>query len=276
MAFALKDAAVSRAWTFEALSAGFLVPSLEYRWELTSTDLTDQMKGLTVPVLVMGSWHDEGSPTVNVPNISQWEEMKLLYPTIPLTVAAFDDTRHYISADAPEAFDRALADFLAARPVHGKTGYSLPRTNPRASVMQAVGGAEIEIAYGRPAVSGRKVWGELVPNGRVWRAGANEATRFTFKREVRIEGHALPAATYTFFAIPGEAEWTVIFNRVPRQWGAFDYNPAFDALRFTVKPAEAPHEEYLRYAIEPAGPNTAVVTLAWEKRAVTFRIEVSP
>src|SRR5260370_11581254 len=108
--------------------------------------------------------------------------------------------------------------------VSGKTGYSLSRTSPRASVMQAVGCAAIEIAYGRPAVKGRKVWGELVPNGRVWRAGANEATRFTFNREVRIEGHTLAAGTYTFFAIPGDTEWTLIFNRVARRWGAFDYN----------------------------------------------------
>jgi pimeloyl-ACP methyl ester carboxylesterase len=276
MAFAVKDPAVSRAWTFEALSAGFFVPSLEYGWELTATDLTEQMKELAVPLLAMGSWHDEGSPATNVPNISQWEEMKLRYPSIPLTVAAFDDTRAYVSADAPEEFDRAVADFLAGRPVHGKTGYSLPRTSARASVMQAVGGAEMEIAYGRPAVKGRKVWGELVPDGRVWRAGANEATRFTFNRGVTIEGRALAAGTYTFFAIPGEAKWTVIFNRVPRQWGAFDYNPAFDALRFTVEPAETSHEEYLRYTIQPAGSNAAVVTLAWEKRAVTFRIDVSP
>jgi pimeloyl-ACP methyl ester carboxylesterase len=274
MAFAVKDIVVSRAWTFEALSGGFFVPSQEYRWELTSTDLTEQMKELAVPMLAMGSWHDEGSPVVNVPSISQWEEMKLLYPTIPLTVLAFDDTRAYISVDAPEEFDRALADFRAGHPVHGKTGYSLPRASPRASVMQAVGGVEIGIAYGRPAVKERKVWGGLVPNGRVWRAGANEATRFTFNHEVKIEGHALAAGTYTFFVIPGETEWTVIFNRVPRQWGAFDYNPAFDALRFPVRPAEVPHEEYLRYTIQPAGSNAAVVTLAWEKRAVAFRIEV--
>jgi hypothetical protein len=142
--------------------------------------------------------------------------------------------------------------------------------------MQAVGGAEVEIAYGRPAVKARKVWGELVPDGRVWRAGANEATRFSFSKDVKIEGHALAAGTYTFFAIPGPAEWTVIWNRVPRQWGAFDYNPAFDALRFAVKPADAPHQEYLRYGIEPAGANAAVVTLAWEKRSVAFRIEVPP
>jgi len=276
MAFAVKDPDVSRAWTFAALSGGFFVPSLEYRWELTSTDLAEPMRGLAMPMLAMGSWHDEGSPAASPPSISQWEEMKLLYPAAPLTVVSFDDTRAYISADAPAEFDRALADFLAGRPVHGKEGFTLPRTSPRASVMQAVGGAEVEIAYGRPAVKARKVWGELVPDGRVWRAGANEATRFTFSRAVRIEGHALAAGTYTFFAIPGAAEWTLIFNRVPRQWGAFDYDPAFDALRFTVKPAEAPHEEHLRYGFEPAGANAAAVTLAWEKRAVTFRVEVPP
>jgi len=272
MAFAVKDTTVSRDWTFEALSGGFFIPSLEYRWELTSTDLTEQMKTLAVPMLAMGSWHDEGSPVVNLPSVSQWEEMRLLYPAIPLTVVAFDDTRAYISADAPEEFDRALADFHAGRAVPGKPGYSLARSSPRASVMQAVGGAEIRIAYGRPAVKGRKVWGELVPNGRVWRAGANEATTFTLSREVQIEGHALPAGIYTFFVIPGDVEWTVIFNRVPRQWGAFDYNPAFDVLRFTVNPTEGPPEEYLRYTAEPEGTNAAVVTLAWEKKRVAFRV----
>jgi pimeloyl-ACP methyl ester carboxylesterase len=275
MAFAVKDPAVSRAWTFEAISRGFLVPSLEYAWELASTDLGAQMKNLAVPLLAMGSWHDQGSTAVNLPTLSGWEEMKLLYPAIPLTVVAFDDTRAYISADAPAEFDRALADFLAGHPVTGKTAYQLPRTSPRASVMQAVGEAEIAISYGRPAVKERKVWGAMVPGGRVWRAGANEATRFTCNRDLTIEGHPLAGGAYTFFVVPGETEWTVIFNRVPRQWGTFDYNPAFDALRFTVKPAEAPHQEYLRYAIEPTGPSAAVATLVWEKRAISFRIEVA-
>jgi len=121
MAFAVKDLAVSRAWTFEALSNGFLVPSLEYSWELMSTDLTEPMKDLAVQVLVMGSRHDKDSPLQNSPNISQWEEITQRYPTIPLTLVTFDDTRAYISADAPEEFDRALADFLAGRPVRGKT-----------------------------------------------------------------------------------------------------------------------------------------------------------
>src|SRR6185436_20171943 len=102
----------------------------------------------------------------------------------------------------------------------------------------AVGGAEVHITYCRAAVKQRKIWGGLVPNGRVWRAGANEATAFTFDRDVRIEGHGLPAGTYTFFVIPGESEWTLILNRVPRQWGAFNYNPSFDGLRWSATPVE--------------------------------------
>ena len=272
MAFAVKDTSVSRAWTFEALSNGFLIPSLEYGQELASTDLTDEMKTLAVPMLAMGSWHDEGSPAANVPTISQWEEMKLRYPRIPLTVAAFADTRHYISADAPGEFDAALADFLGGRPVHDKTSWSQPRTNPRASTKQSVGAADIEIVYGRPAVNGRALWGALVTNGRVWSPGANEATTVTCSRAISVDGHRLPAGTYTFFAIPGDMEWTLIFNRVPRQTGAFDYNPAFDALRVSVRPTDVPHEEYLRYAIQPSAATSALVTLTWEKRAISFQL----
>jgi len=142
--------------------------------------------------------------------------------------------------------------------------------------MQAIGAAEMSIAYGRPMVKDRKIWGGLVPEDRGWRAGANEATRFVFSGNVRIDGHPLPAGTYTFFVIPNENRWTLIFNRVSCQWGAFDYNSAFDALRFEAQPAEAPHQESLRYAIEPVEPGTAVVTLAWEKRKISFRVEAAP
>jgi pimeloyl-ACP methyl ester carboxylesterase len=287
MAFATKDDEVSRAWTFEALTTGFFVPSLEYRWELTSTDLSEQLPALTVPALAMGSWHDEGSPAQNTPTISQWEEMKLRAPAIPLTIVSFADTRHYISADAPAEFDRALADFLAGRTVRGTSTYTLPRSSPRASVMQSAGTTEIEIVYGRPAVNGRTLWGEVVPNGRVWRAGANEATTVRVSRDVMVsaeragsrqpgDARRLAAGTYTFFVIPGDGEWTAIFNRVPRQWGAFDYNPAFDALRFNVPVDTVTPEEHLRYSIQPAGAAAAIVTLAWDIRAISFRVEAIP
>ncbi len=273
--FAVKDASLSKAWAFEALSRGFIVPGLEYRWELLATDLTDELRHLSVPMLAMVAIHDEGSPSQTSPSLSEWDEIKLLYPQVPLTVATFVDSRSYISVEYPQEFDRALADFLAGRPVHGKNGIYMPRSSPRASVIQAVGGGEVRIAYGRPAVQERKIWGELVPYGRVWRAGANEATTVTFSQDVQVEGHPLAAGTYTFFVIPGEAEWTAIFNRVPRQWGAFNYNPAFDALRFTVKPAEIPSAEYVTYSIEPDGKSGGVVGLAWEKKRISFRVETA-
>ncbi len=273
--YAVKDVSASRTLTFAALSSGFFLPGFEYRWELFTTDLTEELKHLSVPLLAMGAIHDEGSPAQSPPSLSGWEEIKLLNPQAPLTVVAFEDSRSYISVEYPREFDRALADFLAGRPVQGRTGTSLPRTSPRASVMENVGGGEVRIAYGRPAVKERKIWGELLPYGRVWRAGANEATTMTFSQDVQIEGHALPAGTYTFFVIPGETEWTAIFNRVPRQWGAFDYNPAFDALRFTVKPAESPNAEYVTYSIEPDGKNGGVIGLAWEKKRISFRVETA-
>jgi hypothetical protein len=124
-------------------------------------------------------------------------------------------------------------------------------------------------------VRDRKIWGALIPNGRVWRAGANEATRFTFTRDVKIAGHAVPAGTYTFFVIPRENEWTIIFNRVPRQWGAFDYDPAFDTVRFTVKPAEVPHQELLSYHVDPTGAASATVTLSWAQLAISFGLELA-
>lgn len=275
MAYAAKDSAVTREWSVDALSHGFFAPSQEFRWELTSTDLTEQLAALSVPTLAMGGWHDEGSPAQSAPNISQWEEVKLRYPAIPLKTAAFADARSYLSVDAPAEFDQALADFLAGRGVRERQTYTLPRTSPRASVTESVGGAEIAIAYGRPAVKGRPVWSKVVPKGRVWRAGANEATTFTLSRDVRVDGHPLSAGTYTFFVIPGDGEWTLVFNRVPRQWGAFDYNPAFDALRITAKPVDVPQQEYLRYDVQPDGASAAIVTLAWEKRAVSFRMEAA-
>ena len=276
MAFAVKDRSHSEAWTFEALSTGFFVTGREYQGEMFTTDLTEELRNLSVPLLAMGAIHDDGSPRQSPPSLSQWDEIKLRNPQVPLTVVAFEDSRSYISVEYPDEFDRALADFLAGRAVHAKEGFSLPRASPRASLLLALAGAEVRIAYCRPAVNGRKVWGELVPFNRVWRAGANEATSITFTHDVLVEGHTLPAGAYTFFVIPAENEWTLIFNRVPRQWGAFNYNPAFDVLRFTVKPAGGAHQERLRYDVEPTAANRARVSLAWEKQKIEFNIEVSP
>ncbi len=144
-----------------------------------------------------------------------------------------------------------------------------PVASPRDSVSGKVAGANISINYGSPAVKGRKIWGDLVPYGKVWRAGANEATVFTTDKAITVEGKQLPAGTYSFFAIPGDKEWTIIFNKTAKQWGAYDYKESDDALRVTVKPhAVAPSAERLKYSL---GNNS--FSLIWEKIEVPVSVK---
>jgi hypothetical protein len=150
------------------------------------------------------------------------------------------------------------------------------RISPKAMVMQTVGFTDVTIVYSRPGVKGRTIWGGLVPYNAVWRAGANEATKITFATDVKINGKKLKAGSYSFFAIPTKKNWTLIFNKVADQWGAFEYNDAEDALRVEVTPEKENNcwQEWLAYTITKTSDNTAVVRLEWEKLKVPFTIEV--
>ncbi|NBB21468.1 DUF2911 domain-containing protein [Runella sp. CRIBMP] len=144
------------------------------------------------------------------------------------------------------------------------------RPSPPAQVVQKVGNATVTVSYGQPSVKGRKVWGELVPYGQVWRTGANEATTFEVDKDVSIEGQPLAAGKYGFFTIPNEKEWTIIFNKVPAQWGAFKYDAGQDALRVTVKPKKsATFNEKLLYTVSPKGS----VGILWENVEVDFKVK---
>ncbi|MCH7974358.1 MAG: DUF2911 domain-containing protein [Bacteroidetes bacterium] len=153
------------------------------------------------------------------------------------------------------------------------------RVSPKTEVIQTIGLTEISITYSRPGVKGRKIWGELVPYNKVWRAGANEATKITFGTDVKINGKELKKGTYAFFVIPTEKEWTLIFNNVADQWGAFTYNEAKDALRIKVKPVKGNYAEWLYYSFtnmvvkKRGSPNSAVVSLNWENLKVPFTVE---
>src|SRR5688572_7179005 len=79
-----------------------------------------------------------------------------------------------------------------------------------------IGGVKVAVEYGRPSVAGRKIWGDLVPYGQIWRAGADEATTIAFDKDVRIEDKTLAAGRYALFLIPSEGDWTVVFNSVDK------------------------------------------------------------
>ena len=275
MAFSVKNESLSKQWTIDALSRDFFTIGGRMGNELMTTDLTDDLKNLSVPTLVMSALQDDNSPRFIYNGITQWQEIKMLYPRIPLTVAAFEDTRSYISEDSPVEFDHSLSGFLAGRPVSGKHAHRIQvRPSPNATVSQVVGATEITITYCRPALAGRKLR-DLLPAGRVWRTGANEATTISFGTDVLVQGQRLAAGTYTLFTIPDEKEWTIIFNKVPTQWGAFNYNSAFDALRVKASPQTAELQERFGITFELTGAKTADIVLRWDQSRVAFKVETA-
>ena len=152
------------------------------------------------------------------------------------------------------------------------------RVSPKASVVQTIGVTDVIISYSSPGVKGRKIWGGLVPYDKVWRAGANEATKITFDSDVWVEGKKLSAGSYGFFVIPREKDWTIIFNKVADQWGAFEYNESQDALCISITPQQGNFHEWLDYtfsdmSVSTHGKNSAVVNLNWEKIRLPFKIE---
>jgi Protein of unknown function (DUF2911) len=167
----------------------------------------------------------------------------------------------------------AVALHLAAGAAFAQQQLDLPRVSPNAWVSQMVGVTKISITYSRPGVKGREIWGKLVPYGEVWRSGANENTTITFSTPVKVEGHELAAGTYGLQTIPTQGDWTIIFSKDAKEWGAFSYKQADDALRVQAKPQPAEMRERMAFELDDVTDTTAKVVLHWEKLKVPFTVE---
>jgi predicted negative regulator of RcsB-dependent stress response len=156
-----------------------------------------------------------------------------------------------------------------------QTSLKLPATSPAASVTQTIGITEVTVNYHRPAVNGRPIWGQLVPYGETWRAGANENTTVAFSTDVKVGGKPLKAGTYGLHTLPTDKDWTVMLSTTATAWGSFTYDPKDDALRITVTPRPlATSEERLSYRFDAPSNTKATLVLAWEKLALPIEIEV--
>jgi len=148
------------------------------------------------------------------------------------------------------------------------------QASPAATAKGTVKGANITINYSAPSVKGRKIWGDLVPYDKVWRAGANEATIFETDRDIKIEGKKLAKGKYSLYAIPGVKEWTIIFNSATGQWGinrdgTTTQDPAKDVLRVKVHAKKSSgFQEKLVYTISAKG-----FDLIWENVDVPVFID---
>ncbi|MCU0445504.1 MAG: DUF2911 domain-containing protein [Microscillaceae bacterium] len=151
------------------------------------------------------------------------------------------------------------------------TQASFAQKSPKMSAEGKAGSTEISIKWGAPSVRGREIWDKLVPYGQVWRTGANEATTIKFSKNVKINGQTLPAGEYGLFTIPTEGEWTIIFNKTAKQWGAYEYKEADDALRVKVSPQTNAMTEQLTLKVEAIGAK-AQINILWEKLKVAFEV----
>lgn len=149
-----------------------------------------------------------------------------------------------------------------------------PAASPAASFKQHVGLADIEVDYSRPGIKGRKIFGGLVPYGKVWRTGANTATKISFSTAVKFGGADVPAGAYALYSIPGADEWTVILNKVTGQWGAYQYDEKNDLVRVKAKPVTltTPVESFA-IGLADLGGESATLYLTWEKTRVPVKLE---
>lgn len=147
--------------------------------------------------------------------------------------------------------------------------------SPHETTMGMIGSAHIHIDYSSPGVRGRTIFGALIPYGKLWRAGANNATWIESNKDLIINNQTLPAGKYGLFIIPNKDIWTIIINKNWNQHGTDKYKPEEDVLRIMVTPSGLDElQEHLEYQVKKTGEQTGVISLAWERTKVELPIKI--
>jgi hypothetical protein len=167
----------------------------------------------------------------------------------------------------------AVAAVWLAAPGFAQT-LEVPQPSPKARVEQRVGVTDFSVEYSSPAVRGRKIWGELVPYGQLWRTGANASTKLTASRDFSFGDQAVTAGTYALFTLPGESSWTVILNRNTALNGTNGYDAKDDVARVTVKPQTAAPRERLTFLFSATAEDASRLDLEWDSLRVSVPIKV--
>ena len=149
----------------------------------------------------------------------------------------------------------------------------IPEPSTSQRLDQEFGMGRILVTYSRPNTKGRKIIGEIEPYGLVWRTGANNATKVKLTDTIQIEGHSLAPGEYGLFTIPRAKEWTVIFNSVANQWGAYAYDSTKDVLRFNVTPGRL-DKKLETFTIQFANMVTdrGELQVLWENTVLTLHL----
>ncbi|MGA0247719.1 MAG: DUF2911 domain-containing protein [Flavobacteriia bacterium] len=164
---------------------------------------------------------------------------------------------------------------LAILAVFAAGAQELPQPSPSTHLEQRVGLTDITLDYSRPSVNGRVIFGDLVPFGSHWRAGANQNTKVTFSKPVTIAGTQVAAGTYSLSMIPNKGAWTVILNTKTDMWGVDGYSQEDDVLRTEVTPQSIPSVETMRLSLENISVSKAEIVLDWSDVRIALPVELN-
>ena len=185
-----------------------------------------------------------------------------------------------MSLNVKQMRTRAVAAILAlgalsAPAAAQQTGQQLsPRDTAR---FELEGGRRVYVDYGRPSMRGRRIVGELVPYGRVWRTGANAATTLVTETDLRIGDAVVPRGTYTLYTLPTARGWTLIVNRQTGQWGT-QYDASRDLVRIPLRTTalKRPVEKFTIALERGANRSAGTLAIAWENTRLTVPFRVQP
>lgn len=152
----------------------------------------------------------------------------------------------------------------------------VPQSSPKGMVEQVVGLTDVTIEYSRPSMKGRRIFGDLVPFGKLWRTGANSNTKITFSDDVIIEGKTLNKGTYALFTIPKAESWEIIFYNDASNWGAPESLDDSKIVLKAIAKSEVLNKkaETFTIAINNLDHNFAFLELSWENTAAALKFEV--
>jgi hypothetical protein len=150
----------------------------------------------------------------------------------------------------------------------------VPAPSPLQTITQAFGLSEIKIEYSRPSAKSRVIFGDVVPFGKIWRTGANSATKITFGDDVKVEGKDVPAGSYAMYSTPNKDSWEIMLYKDLNLGGnVADYKKENELIRFSVKPKTLNDKvETFTIGIADMTSNSANIELSWESTRVSFNV----
>lgn len=152
---------------------------------------------------------------------------------------------------------------------------AMPQPSPLGTITQKVGLTDVTITYSRPSAKGRKVFGDVVPYGEMWRTGANKCVKLSISDSVTVGGKKIGKGDYSIFTIPTEKDWTVIINKASDLSGTNGYKETEDVVRFTATPVKNSYNETFTFNFGNLTNTSADVEILWEELKLSFKIEVT-